>query len=151
MPAGRPSLYRPEYAEMAKKFCMLGADNAKLAQMFEVGKATIDKWIREIPEFSCSVKEGRDYADANVAASLYHRAIGYSHHEDKIFNNGGEALVVPTEKRYPPDPAAAIFWLKNRQRAKWRDKQEHDLNHGVQDSLAALLSEIPNPLRVPDE
>ncbi|MDR8011858.1 terminase, partial [Escherichia coli] len=30
----------------------------------------------------------------------------------------------PLEKYYPPDTTAAIFWLKNRQKDKWRDKQE---------------------------
>ena len=37
-----------------------------------------------------------------------------------LFN--GETIVVPTVKHYPPDPISAIFWLKNRQRKKWRDK-----------------------------
>ena len=29
-------------------------------------------------------------------------------------------------KHYPPDPTAAIFWLKNRQPDTWRDKVEVD-------------------------
>lgn len=32
--------------------------------------------------------------------------------------------LTPVEKYYPPDTTAAIFWLKNRQKDKWRDKQE---------------------------
>ncbi len=56
---------------------------------------------------------------------MYERATGYSHAEDKIFNDGGEPLIVPTTKHYPPDATSAIFWLKNRQPAKWRDKTEH--------------------------
>jgi hypothetical protein len=31
---------------------------------------------------------------------------------------------VPYTERYPPDTAAAIFWLKNRQPKHWRDKVE---------------------------
>ncbi len=33
-------------------------------------------------------------------------------------------------KHYPPDPAAAIFWLKNRQPKRWRDRivNEHEGN-----------------------
>lgn len=30
-------------------------------------------------------------------------------------------------KYYPPDTTAAIFWLKNRQKDKWRDKVDHEL------------------------
>ena len=33
-------------------------------------------------------------------------------------------MVVDYIERYPPDTTAAIFWLKNRQRATWRDKQD---------------------------
>nr|WP_274537699.1 DUF2824 family protein [Escherichia coli] len=33
----------------------------------------------------------------------------------------------PLEKYYPPDTTAAIFWLKNRQKDKWRDKVDHEL------------------------
>ena len=56
-PVGRPSLYKPEYADMAYKFCLLGANNDKLALLFEVAGSTIDKWISEIEEFSGKVIE----------------------------------------------------------------------------------------------
>ncbi|MCY1295079.1 hypothetical protein D9M70_444010 [compost metagenome] len=31
---------------------------------------------------------------------------------------------VPTVKHYPPDPGAAIFWLKNRQPELWKERVE---------------------------
>ena len=34
--------------------------------------------------------------------------------------------MIETVKHYPPDTTAAIFWLKNRQVERWRDKQEVD-------------------------
>ena len=40
--------------------------NDDLAKYFEVAPSTIDKWIAEIPEFSGSLKKGRDLADSNV-------------------------------------------------------------------------------------
>ena len=49
---GRPTLYKPENAELARKFCMLGATNEDLARCFEVSRSTIDHWIDTIPEFS---------------------------------------------------------------------------------------------------
>ena len=33
---GRPSMYRPEYATLAKNYTLLGADDAQLAEFFEV-------------------------------------------------------------------------------------------------------------------
>jgi len=37
---GRPTLYKPENAELARKFCMLGATNEDLADLFDVDLAT---------------------------------------------------------------------------------------------------------------
>ena len=123
MPAGRPTKYKPEYKDLAYKICLLkNATDADLAKIFDVEESTIYKWKNDYPEFSEAIKEGKEIADAEVVAALYHRAKGYSHPEDKIFNDNGTPLVVPTTKHYPPDTAAAFIWLKNR--AGWRDKQE---------------------------
>jgi hypothetical protein len=84
MPAGRPSKYKPEYADLARKFGLLGATNDDLARMFEVSASTIDKWIAEIPEFSGALKEGREVADQTVADRLFKRATGYEHPAIKI-------------------------------------------------------------------
>ena len=121
-PGGRPPIYRKEFADQAKKLCLLGATDAALADFFEVSVPCIAKWKVAHPEFLYSLKEGKQIADATVAQKLYHRAIGYEHPEVKVFNNGGEILTHEVTKHYPPDPTAAIFWLKNRQPQMWRDK-----------------------------
>lgn len=125
--AGRPTSYKPEYAEMAYKFCLLGASDERLAELFEVAVSTIYEWRRAIPEFSEAVSRGKDRADAEIASSLYHRAKGYEHPEDDIRAVNGEIVITPTVKRYPPDTAAATLWLKNRQPKLWRDKVETEL------------------------
>jgi len=132
MPAGRPTKYQDDYAVQAYKLCLLGAIDTELADFFEVSESTINKWKLEHEIFSESIKEGKEEADFKVAESLFHRACGYSHPEDKIFNNGGEEMVVRTTKQYPPDTTAGIFWLKNRQKDKWRDKTEQEFTGKVQ-------------------
>lgn len=127
MPAGRPTKYKTEYEEQTYKLCLLGATDKDLASFFDVNEDTINEWKKKYTAFSESIKRGKEIADANVASKLYHRAIGYEHPEDKIFNNMGIEMIVPTIKHYAPDPTAAIFWLKNRQPAKWRDKQEQEV------------------------
>ena len=117
---GRPSKYKKEYDGQANKLCLLGYTNEELASFFDVAVSTVSKWISEIPSFSESLKEGRQIADGNVVRSLYHRAIGYSHPEDKVFNDNGTPLIVPTTKHYPPDTGACMAWLHNRQRGKWK-------------------------------
>ena len=121
---GRPSAYKPEYVEQAYKLCLLGATDKEMADFFGVAESTFNLWKKEHKEFSESLKRGKVIADANVADRLYQRALGYEHPEDKIFNDNGVPLVVPTIKHYPPEPVAAIFWLKNRRKDQWRDKQD---------------------------
>ena len=87
---------------------------------------------------------GKEIADERVERSLYQRAIGYEQDEVKIFMpaNSAEPVYAPFRAKISPDVTAAIFWLKNRRSQDWRDKQEHDLNHGLQDSLRDVLTEI---------
>jgi len=120
--AGRPTDYKTEYEEQAYKLCLLGATDKDMADFFGVCEATINNWKNEYPAFLESLKRGKIKADAEVAKSLYHRALGYEHPEDKIFCTNGDVTTVETIKHYPPDTAAAFIWLKNR--AGWRDKQE---------------------------
>jgi hypothetical protein len=59
--------------------------------------------------------------DEEVERSLFMRAIGYSHPEEKVFCHQGEIIKETVMKHYPPDTAAVQFWLKNKQPEKWAD------------------------------
>ena len=125
---GRPTKYKPEYCELATKFCMLGATDIKLGEFFDVSEVTINAWKNEHPAFLKSLKAGKEIADANVADALYHRALGYSHPEVHVSNFQGEITLTPITKHYPPDTGAAMAWLKNRQRGLWRDDKDLNVN-----------------------
>src|SRR5690606_8769261 len=122
----RPTDFRDKFIEQAYKLALLGATDADLADFFEVTKATINNWKVDYPEFFDSLKKGKQLADANVAKSLYNRALGYEIEEEKVFNDNGKALIVKAKKHYPADPTSMIYWLKNRQPKKWRDKPGED-------------------------
>lgn len=125
---GRPTDYRDKYAEQARKLCLLGATDKELASFFGTSEQTLNAWKTAHPKFLESIIAGKDQADAEVAEKLYHRARGYSHDAVKIFMPAGalEPVYAPYIERYPPDTQAASLWLRNRQPAKWRDKQEHE-------------------------
>ena len=138
----RPTKYKPEYAKQAQKLCNLGADDANLADFFEVSRSTINLWKVQFSEFSDAVKVGKAPADERVKQSLYNRALGYSHEEDDIRVIGGEIVVTPTVKHYPPDTAAMIFWLKNRMPDEFRanpdegngDQKDHNITINLVDA-----------------
>ena len=117
----RPTKYQEAYAEQARKLCLLGYTDA---DFFEVSESTINKWKLDYPKFSESIKKGKAVADAEVSDRLYQRAMGFVAPDIDIRVIENRIVETPLEKYYPPDTTAAIFWLKNRQKDKWRDKQE---------------------------
>lgn len=129
-PEGRPTEYKQEYNDQARKLCLLGYTDKELAKFFEVTEWTINQWKKEYPEFSQSIKEGKENADAEVAERLFLRAKGYEHPDVDIKVIKGKIVKTELIKHYPPDTAAAMIWLKNRQKKKWRDKQEFEVTDG---------------------
>lgn len=137
-----PSKYKPEYDDLAYKYCLLGATDAELASFLGVCEKTVNNWKIEYDSFLQSVTRGKDLADANVAEAFYKRALGYEYNEvtfekldDKVNLSITPDALITTDtykkkivtKHLPPDAGAALNWLKNRQKDKWRDKQ--DIEH----------------------
>lgn len=139
MSGGRPSKYKPEFVEQARKLCLLGATDRELADFFGVTDVTLNTWKLRHPEFLESLKLGKEAADARVEKSLYHRARGYSHDAVKILmTKDGDVYREEYVEHYPPDTTACIFWLKNRKTADWRDKQE--VEHSGRLTLEQLVT-----------
>lgn len=127
---GRPPKFKAEYVEQARKLCLLGATDQEIADFFEVDVRTVYRWKADNDEFCQALKAGKEEADARVERSLYQKAIGYEQEEVKIFMPGGAEAPVyaPYRAKIAPDTTAAIFWLKNRRPAQWRDKTEQQVS-----------------------
>ncbi|EPC6088492.1 terminase [Citrobacter freundii] len=141
----RPTKYQEAYAEQARKLCLLGYTDAELADFFEVSESTINKWKIDYPGFSESIKKGKVIADGDVTDRLYQRAIGFVAPDVDIRVIDNKIVETPLEKHYPPDTAAAIFWLKNRQKDKWREKQ--DVNHTSDDGSMTPKAPVYNVVK----
>jgi hypothetical protein len=126
---GRPTLYKPEFAEQAYELCLMGATSQDLADCFDVAHSTIDNWLHKIPEFADSVRRGRDLADGKVARGLYSRAIGYDHEATRVLLHRGEPVTVAHTVHHPPDIRACIFWLRNRRPRQWRAEAAPPQDH----------------------
>jgi hypothetical protein len=128
---GRPTLYKPEYADLAHNYCLLGATNDELAGFFDVAPRTVDNWLSVHAEFATAVRNGRAAADASIARKLYRRAEGYDYTAEKVFMYRGEAKTVACKVHVPPDVQACIFWLRNRRRQDWLERARPEPESGL--------------------
>lgn len=123
----RPSKFKPEFIAQAEKLCRLGATDMELADFFDVEVRTLYRWKADNEQFCQALKSGKNEADDRVERSLYARANGYEHDEVDIRVVQGGIVQTPIRKYYPPDTTAAIFWLKNRRAAEWRETKAVEL------------------------
>jgi hypothetical protein len=137
---GRKPDYRKKFAIAAYKLTMLGATDTDLADFFEVSESTINSWKKKYVEFSAALKKGKAIADAEIVLKLYKRASGYKYdevsYEKIIFDDKSDKESIKTElykkrvvtKEVAPDVTAQIFWLKNRQKNKWKDRHTNTID-----------------------
>jgi hypothetical protein len=107
---------------------LLGATEKEVCEALQCDGKTLWSWARARPDFLQALKTRKDGPDERVIRSLYHRAVGYDYSERvTITEKGKPTKTVVTEHHVPPSEVACIFWLKNRQRENWRDRQEVDV------------------------
>lgn len=130
---GRPTLFQGIYKELAYKLALLGYTNRELAESLGVSLTTFKSWLKQFPDFLTAVKAGKEIADAQVAEGLYKRATGYEYQSEKLFlTKEGEVIRENIIVHIPPDPGAAMNWLKNRQPELWSDKMKHELSGEIE-------------------
>ena len=149
-PGGRPSKLNTINYDGLRLCYSRGFTDSETAVALQVTEQTINNWKLADPKFFESIKDWKKEADENVTVSLYQRAYGYSHPETKpqwVVDHWEYAEMI---KHYPPDPTSMIFWLKNRQPDRWRDKHDLDLsdNRMVQRILNALPPDMAEGVRV---
>lgn len=116
--------------QQVERLAELGLIDEEIAYAVGYTKRTIDNWKKD-EEFLTLLKRGKEKADSKVIKSLYERATGYSHKDVQMFCYQGIIVSKQYDRIYPPDPTSMIFWLKNRQPTKWRDKQDLELSGAV--------------------
>ena len=105
-----------------------GLYDRQVAEKMGIHRSTFVEWQNRFPDVSDALEAGRDYADRMVENAMFKSAMGYEYVEETEINDGTGKMVLDKRviKKQAPSASAQIFWLKNRQPAKWRDKQEID-------------------------
>jgi len=135
---------KDKHLPMAYLAGLAGLSDAKIAAHFGVCRATISNWKNYYPEFKEQLKKGKDdHDDGDVIKSLFKAAKGYTYKEKEVTtNHKGEEKIKVTTKYMKPEPVAMIFWLKNRQRDKWKDRWEIDgLGDALKDGIKVKLTD----------
>jgi hypothetical protein len=150
---GAPTKYNAAiYPDIVKALAAKGYTEAEIYGIIKISAPTFIKWKKIHPEFLKAVREGNLIPNTEVEMALLKRAKGYQYDEqietpvmtkknNKPFTKMEVTVVRHLEKA--PDTLAQIFWLKNRDPARWRDKQdiEHSGNIGykvIPDDLTEL-------------
>lgn len=121
---GRPSKYQPRFVDDVERLCAAGATDYEIAKFLRVSLRSITTWKSRHPEFARAFVDGKASMDDRVKRSLYHRAVGYTFASEKLFCYEGDVTRAKTLEHVPPDVNAARFWLANRDRENWRERQE---------------------------
>lgn len=109
------------YLDEIQGWAMSGLTDEQIADNLGIAASTIYEYKKKYPEFSEALKKGKDIADAQVVNALFKTATGFTYYEDIATATGD---VVQAQRYAKPNTTAQIFWLKNRQPDRWRDKTE---------------------------
>lgn len=136
MAGGRPSKYQTHVEPkllLVAAWARNGLTDEDICKNLDVSVAAFSNYKLEYVELKESLKTNKDEADVIVENSLYKRALGYMYdevtREQKLDPLTGETALVITKvvtKEVVADTTAQIFWLKNRKKDEWRDRQEID-------------------------
>lgn len=102
-----------------------GLTDEQIAKNIGINRTTLYDWKKKEINIADALKKGKEVVDFEVENALLKRALGYTItiQEDKLDKNG-RVHTLEKEVHIPADTTAQIFWLKNRQVKKWRDKVE---------------------------
>jgi hypothetical protein len=145
---GRPSVFSEDICEKIFSYAAVGMTENRICAAIGITEQTFNNWKRQYPGFFESLRHAKDSADEMVESALLRRAKGYSHPAVKIHFDEFGTRTESYMEHYPPSEAAAIFWLKNRQRAKWRDVSARELsgpNGGpIEGALPKIVIMLPD-------
>jgi len=123
---GRPVKECPAELADLSIIASVGFTDAEIAILLGCSEKLLNNWKKNKPGFLQSLKSGKLAADFPVVRSLYKKAIGY-----QAVAKDGTIIDVPG------DTPSMIFWLKNRQPDRWRDRQTVDAP-GVEKAIYEL-------------
>ena len=147
---GRPSVFNAERdAPFVRKLLGQGRGMGEVADALKISRSVLYEWKDKHPEISDAIEQGLADADERIERSLFDRAAGYVRPEERLLVvSGGQGMGSSVERHnvdvaVAPDPTCIKFWLTNRRRKLWSDKQK--IEHEGTLTLEQMLSRASAP------
>lgn len=116
-----------------------GLTDEQIAENIGIHRDTLNEWKKKYSDISDTLKRGKEVIDRQVENALLKRAIGYEYEEVREEYEGGVLMKrTVTKKEVLPDTTAQIFWLKNRKREAWSDKQSIEISKPIDESIKEM-------------
>ena len=116
-----------------------GLTDEQIAVNIGIGYSTLQTWKSKYQDIQDTLKRGKEVIDRQVENALLKRALGYEYeHVKEKFEGNVMTERTVTKKEVIPDVTAQIFWLKNRKREAWADRQNIELSQPIDDSIKEM-------------
>lgn len=139
---GRPTKY--EGQKTIDKFVQLvnmGLGYQQIADSLDINIDTIYEWFLKHKDFSEVVKQAKDNYDiVGVEKSLLKSAYGFTRKVQKLGKNDN---IITLEEEVPPNPTSLIFWLSNRNRSRWKQRQEVEHSGEIKHIAVTVNAKVP--------
>jgi hypothetical protein len=121
------NVYKPDlHPQKAETLAEQGLIDIEIARGLGISRTVYYEWKKRFPEFSDTVRRGKEKPDAEMAHSFRRTCHGYDYEESKVtivVDGSGKAvgkkIVIRTKKHRPGSVAGQIFWLRVRQPQEW--------------------------------
>lgn len=130
---GRPSKLTRKLFDKIILAYALGATDEQVSALFDLAPSVISLWKAQ-PYFMEAITRAKEGTDEKVEGMLLRRAMGFDYAEttmERVKEKDAEGNLIEkmvatkiVKRHIPPDVYAQIFWLKNRRKSRWRDKEE---------------------------
>ena len=143
----------PDKKTLLSGWARKGLSDQQIAKNIGISRSTLNEWRKKYPDISDTLKKGKEVADAEVENALYLKCIGHKVQLKKTFkvkkieyNDAGkkikeeENLETGEDEVYiPPDTKAIIFWLTNRMREDWKERQNTQMEQEETEESGVIM------------
>lgn len=143
---------------LLRKWARHGLTDQEIADKIGINQATFYKWKAKYSKFNEALKRTKEVYDSEVEEALEKSALGYFVEEEEwgyVYDPSDETFKWQIKKKIKkwikPDTTAQIFWLKNRDKLHWRDKQEVQLDLEEDEYGVIAMPNVLPPEQPPEE